>query len=163
MPATPRSCNVCFTSSSLNGLTIAVTSLMVAAPSSHPTGADVAEVVRRLRVHGGVETLDLDLGRHAQPDSTLHDRCDEVGQRERPGDRHRDSEGLFTEQMQACAVHRQHTEHERADNAARPVYADDVERVVVAELELHRDREDTGDTPKEPDKQSRNPMDDPAG
>src|SRR3954470_7936353 len=104
MPATPKSCNVCFTSSSLNGLTIAVTSFMVAA-SSHPTGADVAEVVRRLRVHGGVEALDLYLGRHAQPDSTLHDSRDDVGQRERPADRHRYGECLFPEQIQTCAVH----------------------------------------------------------
>src|SRR5947209_4926057 len=32
MPATPSSCNVCLTSSSLNGLTIAVTSFMVTPP-----------------------------------------------------------------------------------------------------------------------------------
>src|SRR4051794_36926844 len=142
MPATPSSCSVCFTSSSLNGLTIAVTSFMVAAPSSHPTGADVAEVVRRLRVHGSVETLDLDLGWHAQPDSTLHHRGDHVGQRERPTDRHRYSERLFTEKMQPCPLHGDNAQHQGADHATCAVYADDVERVVVAELVLHRDRED---------------------
>ena len=117
MPGSPSAVSASFTSSSLNGLTTAVTSFIASSPIRGRPGADevyadMAGRVRRRRDEVGigehaelrhVEALDLDLGRDADLHEVLRDLEDQPHDSPRPDEADQDVEHLRDE-LAAVAV-----------------------------------------------------------
>src|SRR3954451_3692305 len=149
MPFTSACLRASFTSSSLNGLMMAVISFIGRALPSCVGGLGV---LRQVEARVLVSLVD------AQPDGGRDHPRQHVRHDERERDRRADRDQLVAEQLAATA--REHTivagavdggvgeeaEQQRSEDAADEVHRDHVERVVDAERALDRDGEEADTT-----------------
>src|SRR6266508_6031884 len=158
IPWTPAPLRASLTSSSLKGLTIAVTSF-TALPSGHGRVGGFGMLAE-------VETLDLSLLVDSEADGEIDHLGDHKRQHEREYDRGTDGHGLVAQQRNPAAeeqppelLGREQAEQKGTRDAADEVNGDHVERVVEPEGLLDAERQVAHDTGNEADGDRREPGD----